>query len=169
MGFQDSCQTVSNRTQIANTFTMAHLTSSKATLRVTGDDLDPEEISRQFGCKPTTAQRKGEAVVGHNTGRTRIAMFGMWRLQATPREPEDIDGQISEILGQLSDDLEVWRTIGQRYKVDLFCGLFMKSGNEGLSLSSSSLHALGVRQIEIGFDIYGPGDEVQRSDADTEP
>lgn len=145
---------------------MAHLSRSKATLRIAGDDLDPEEISRQLGCKPTTAQRKGEAIVHRKTGHTRIALFGQWRLEAAPREPEDIDGQISEILGQLSDDPEIWRSIGQRYKVDLFCGLFMKTGNEGLSLSPSSLHALGVRQIEIGFDIYGPDDDVARSDAD---
>ncbi|NWK46454.1 DUF4279 domain-containing protein [Ralstonia pickettii] len=140
---------------------MAYLSRSRATLRIAGDDLDPEEISRQLGCKPTTGQRKGEAIVGHNTGQTRIALFGKWHLEAAPREPEDIDGQISEILGQLSDDLEVWRSIGQRYKVDLFCGLFMKTGNEGLLLSSGSLHALGVRQIAIGFDIYGTDGEVQ--------
>ncbi len=98
-------------------------------------------------------------------GQVSIALFGKWHLEAAPREPEDIDGQISEILGQLTDDLEVWRSIGQRYKVDLFCGLFMKTGNEGLSLLPSSLHALGVRQIEIGFDIYGPDSEVQRNDS----
>ena len=140
---------------------MAYLSRSRATLRIAGDDLDPEEVSRQLGCTPTTAQRQGEAIDRHKTGRVRIALFGMWRLEAASREPEDIDGQISEILGQLSDDLEVWRTIGQRYKVDLFCGLFMKTANEGLSLSPSSLHALGMRQIEIGFDIYGPDGEVQ--------
>ena len=145
---------------------MAHLSRSRATLRIAGDDLDPDEISRQLACKPTTAQRKGEAIVGHNTGQTRIAPFGLWRVEAAQREPEDIDGQISEILGQLSDDLEVWRTIGQRYKVDLFCGLFMKTGNEGLLLSPGSLYALGVRQIEIGFDIYGSDGEAQRSDGD---
>ena len=145
---------------------MAHLSRSRATLRIAGEDLDPEEISRQLGCKPTTAQRKGEAIVHRKAGHTRIALIGQWRLEAAPRDPEDIDGQISEILGLLSDDPEIWRSIGQRYKVDLFCGLFMKTGNEGLSLSPSSLHALGVRQIEIGFDIYGPDDEVPRSDAD---
>ncbi|WP_257878217.1 hypothetical protein [Ralstonia pickettii] len=42
----------------------------------------------------------------------------------------------------------------------------MKTGNEGLSLSPGSLHALAVRQIEIGFDIYGPDGDVPRSDAD---
>ncbi len=144
---------------------MAHLNHSRVTLRIAGDDLDPAEISRLLGCKPTTAQHKGQTLVGHHTGQTRIAKLGMWRLQAASREPEDIDGQISEILGQLSDDPEVWRTIVQHYKVDLFCGLFMKSGNEGFSLSSNSLYALGVRQIEIGFDIYGPDDEAQGEDA----
>ena len=86
---------------------MAHLSRSRATLRIAGEDLDPEEISRQLGCKPTTAQRKGEAIVHRKAGHTRIALIGQWRLEAAPRDPEDIDGQISEILGLLSDDPEI--------------------------------------------------------------
>ncbi len=138
---------------------MAYLNRSKATLRVMGDDLDPEEISRLLGCQPTTAQYKGEEIVGRHSGRTRLAKFGMWRLTATPREPEDIDGQIAELFGQLVDNPEVWRALAQRYAVDLFCGLFMKHGNEGFSLSPASLLALGLRHVEIGFDLYGPDDD----------
>ena len=53
----------------------------------------------------------------------------------------------------------MWRSITERYGIDLFCGLFMRVGNEGLSLSPQSLAALGRRQIELGLDIYG-GDET---------
>ncbi|MCL9861425.1 hypothetical protein MX031_22170, partial [Ralstonia solanacearum] len=59
----------------------------------------------------------------------------------------------------LVDNPEIWRAIAQRYTVDLFCGLFMKHGNEGFSLSPASLLALGLRHVEIGFDLYGPDDD----------
>jgi len=43
-----------------------------------------------------------------------------------------------------------------RFEVDIFCGLFMGSSNEGLSLSPRTLSALGQCGIELGLDIYGP-------------
>lgn len=136
---------------------MAQLHESAVGLRIIGDDLAPDEISRQLGCLPTFAQLKGEAIVGERSGQTRVAKCGMWRLRAQPREPEDLNGQIAEILGQLSDDLDVWKAISDRYSVDLFCGLFMDGSNEGLSVSASSLFALGARGIQLSLDLYGPG------------
>jgi hypothetical protein len=133
---------------------MAQVQRSVATLRISGDDLDPAEISRRLGCEPSEAQRKGEQLVGKNTGRVRTAVSGMWRLFALEREPEDLDGQIAEILSKLTDDLEVWRSISATYQVDLFCGLFMQGSNEGMSISPQSLSALGLRHIELGLDIY---------------
>lgn len=133
---------------------MASLQRSVATLRISGDDLDPQEVSRLLRCAPTFAQAKGERIVGRSTGSVRIARAGMWRLCAPDREPEDLDGQIAELLSKLTDDLGVWISIADRYKLDLFCGLFMKESNEGLSLSPQSLAALGLRHIELGLDIY---------------
>jgi hypothetical protein len=83
----------------------------------------------------------------------------MWRLFATEREPQDLDGQIDELLSKLTDDFNVWASIAEKYKLDLFCGLFMRGSNEGLSISPKSLAALGLRQIELGLDIYGGDDE----------
>jgi hypothetical protein len=82
----------------------------------------------------------------------------MWRLEAADCEPENLDGQIRELLEETNRDLKVWRTLSSRYEIDLFCGLFMAEGIEGLTLSSDSLTALGERGIEIGFDIYSPPD-----------
>ncbi len=75
-----------------------------------------------------------------------------------------MDGQIREILSQLSGDLSVWRSITQRYHVDLFCGLFLRESNEGLTLSSQSLAALGERGIEMGMDIYSARGDVHKKD-----
>jgi len=135
---------------------MACISRSAATLRIIGDDLVPDEITRLLGATPTQAQTKGDKIVGKKTGKVRIARFGMWRLQALDCEPEDLDGQISFIFNQLTKDLTVWGSFSSKYKIDLFCGLFMECSNEGMELSPESLSVLGSRGIKIGLDVYGP-------------
>lgn len=102
---------------------------------------------------PTQAYRKDEQIIGSN-GRMRIARTGSWRLHATDSKPQDLNAQIAEILGRLTPDLHIWAHLSSRYRLDLFCGLFLNSSNEGLCLSPQSLRALGERGIELGLDIY---------------
>jgi len=143
---------------------MAHIERSVATLRVIGDDLLPDEISRLFGCPPTKSQVKGEAVRGQKTDREYTKKIGIWRLEATDREPENLDEQVAELLSKLTQDLAVWSKLKERFKIDLFCGLFMDITNEGASLSSDTLLALGVRGIELSLDIYCPIEELKEGD-----
>jgi hypothetical protein len=138
---------------------MGQLDHSLATLRIFGDDLDPEEISSLLGAQPTESWKKGDELRGKVTGSVRIAKTGMWRIKAMRREPENLVEQIHELLGQLSTDLAVWRTLSERYKLDLFCGIFMRSGNDGLELSAESLSALGERQVFLNLDIYDASDD----------
>jgi hypothetical protein len=41
--------------------------------------------------------------------------------------------------------------------MDLFCGLFLRTYNEGLTISPSTLRDLGEREIKIDLDIFGAG------------
>ena len=79
----------------------------------------------------------------------------MWSLHSVDQEPENLDGQIEEILAKVTADIETWQALVRRYRADLFCGLFMEGGNEGLVISSASLVALGERGIELALDVYG--------------
>lgn len=128
---------------------MAQLHRSAVTLRIMGDDLLPQEITKLLGAAPTRSHAKGEAF-----GQSNIRKSGGWLLRAQDRTPENLDGQIDEILNQLTDDLDVWAQLGRRFRIDLFCSLFMQESNEGLSLSSKALRALGERGIVLGLDIY---------------
>lgn len=103
---------------------MAHLARSVASLRIAGDDLVPEEVSLLLGAQPTHAQRKGQELQSKNG--VRIATFGHWRLHAKETEPENLDAQVAEILGQLTSSADVWQNLTARYRVDLFCGWFME-------------------------------------------
>ena len=135
---------------------MGSLDHSIVTLRIFGDDLIPQKMSELLGASPDSAHVKGEELVGKSTGQVRIARTGSWRLEARHRYPEDIESQVFEILGRLTSDLAVWRSICANYKVNMFCGLFMASSNDGLELSPRALLALGERGIPLWLDIYDP-------------
>lgn len=135
---------------------MAHIHQSVASLRLFGDSLVPDEISHLLGCEPTESYVKGQVIIGSVSKREFVKKTGMWCLDAPDREPEDLDGQITELLSQTTQQIEVWVGLAERFEVDLFCGLFMDSRNEGLDLSPSSLLALAERRIRIGLDIYAP-------------
>ncbi|MEX8194824.1 DUF4279 domain-containing protein [Comamonas guangdongensis] len=132
---------------------MGLIARSAAALRLRGDDLIPDEISALLGVPPTNAAQKGQEVVGRN-GKVRIARTGSWYLEAGERRPEDLEAQVFELLSQLTPDLEVWDNLSRRYTLDLFCGIFMDSYNDGLALSSKALLALGQRSIKLDLDVY---------------
>ena len=135
---------------------MTILSKTLACLRVISDDLVPSEISKLLGCEPTLQMTKGEPYFWKRDGVPRIARSGMWRLEAKDQIPGDLDLQVDCLLNLLSDDLKVWKSLCERYSVDMSFALFMESGMEGISLSAKSMLALGMRGIEIDFDMYGP-------------
>lgn len=137
---------------------MGAIDHSLATLRFFGDDLIPDKISVLLGASPTVSYQKGQELISGKTGIVRIAKTGNWRLSAARREPEDLETQIFEILGQLTQDLCVWDSL-TRYQPDLFCGLFMGSSNDGMPLSANALLSLGQRGIALALDIYNVVDQ----------
>ena len=139
---------------------MAHLQRAVASLRIAGDDLIPEEVTALLGASPTHAQTKGQEIPLKSSSRTRVALFGQCRLHAAETEPEDLDGQVAELLGKLTNDLAIWQDLSCRFNIDLFCGWFMGGDNEGVTVEPETLKALGERGISLALDIYGPDAEA---------
>lgn len=131
---------------------MADLSKTAASLRIIGDDLDPQEVSRLLGKKADLARRKGTPT--QFAAGARVARTGSWTVNTDRREPGDLDRQIGELLAGTTDDLSVWRRLAGSYRVDLFCGFFMKEGNEGIAISPETLQKLGERRIALSLDIY---------------
>lgn len=134
---------------------MSVLESSRACLRIFGDDLVPDEISAALGSAPTKSETRGE-LLRSPIGRERLAKQGSWRLDATDKVPEDTNAQVGELLSKLTSDLNVWRDISGRFQVELFCGWFMGQTNDGAGLAPETLLALGERGIPLSLDIYAP-------------
>lgn len=128
--------------------------ATKAALRIWGDSLDPDEISRLLGASPTTCERKGDRLVGKNARYKGVAKTGGWRLVVADCNSGNLDAQIKELFAQLSSDLSVWREIGRMHRIDVFCGVFMKTENDGLVFNPTTLRILGERGARLDIDIY---------------
>lgn len=133
---------------------MGILHKSAASIGFSGDDLDPAEITAALGAEPTVGVRKGGPWVTRS-GAVKTSPVGSWRVNAEDCEPGDLDGQINALLDGLSDDFVSWRSFSQRYRGRAFCGLFLDSWNEGLTLRSETVLRLGERGLLLDLDIYG--------------
>ena len=132
---------------------MADLARAVASLRITGEELIPGDVSDLLGCEPTQGWAKGDTL--SSSHGTRTAHFGMWMLQADETEPADLDAQVVAILSHLTSTDSVWAKLCAQYNVDLFCGWFMEYGNEGVSIAPETMSALGMRGIVLDIDLYG--------------
>jgi hypothetical protein len=133
---------------------MAHLHQTTAALRITGDDLVPERISQLLGSEPTGSQGKGQIIRDPKTGREKVANTGMWWLQTNGSGPVDLEKQVTELLGRLTQDMGVWASLSGRYKIGLSCDFATSNSNGGMKVSAETLLALGQRGIVL--DIDGP-------------
>lgn len=133
---------------------MAQVNRSKATLRLIGEELNPQEISDLLGCEGTTMYSKGDVHIGKKSGKKIERKRGHWSISVMECGPENINGQVKEILNKLTEDQSVWDDLSSQYSIDLFCGLFMKQENEGMEISPTTLFELGKRGVTLSLDIY---------------
>lgn len=126
---------------------------SRVSLSFFGDDLDPDEVTAILGLAPTFGVRR-DGVWLTNSGVEKIAKTGSWRLVTEHRQPGDLDGQIADLLEDLSKDLAAWNDLSQRFGGRLFCGLFMASTNDGVRLMPNTLRQIGDRGLKLDLDIY---------------
>lgn len=132
---------------------MAEVHRTTATLRFRGDDIDPEEVSRTLGVQPTKSAKKGGIWITPK-GQKIIAGTGFWHLSIPEESPGDLDKQVTELFSMLSDDFDAFRTLAVRFQGNIFVGLFLSGFNEGLSLSPTTVSAIGIRGLVLDLDIY---------------
>jgi hypothetical protein len=133
---------------------MNALSKTAASLRLFGDDLNPDEVTRLLGKEPDVAERKGDIRPSGSTVRR-----GRWSVKVGRRAPGDLDGQIAELLAGTTEDLAVWQRLTSVYAANVFCGLFLEQENEGVDVSPQTLRMLGERGVKLQLDIYAPDGE----------
>lgn len=123
-------------------------------LRVCGDDLDPDAVSRALGCQPSRSQRKGDPVLTSTGEVKRTSRTGSWLL-VLPVDAEATVGEaIHALLASLPDDQSLWAMLASRFAVDLICDLTVRCINRGFELPPEVLALVAERGITLGFDIF---------------
>ncbi len=133
---------------------MAPISASQVSLTISGDVLDPTEVTALLSCEPTRIEKKGEIKSPKNARKVYYARAGLWILQSQLPDTSDLEAKIVDVLDKTTKDLVIWTAINQRFTTQVFCGLFINSMNEGFELSTELLNQLGKRNLKIGFDIY---------------
>lgn len=130
---------------------MAAIARVRASLRVFGDTLEPDEVSALLGHEPTRCHRKGEK--GGPNG-TSVEPTGAWILHSRISEKAEIEDHVESILTLLTGDSDEWSSLTERFSASILCGVFLDQYNEGFELSPRLCKALANRGLVIAFDIY---------------
>jgi hypothetical protein len=125
-------------------------------LRFFGSLLDPAEITQALGCEPSRVRRRGEIVKNAFTGQSVIETSA-WILSSPRAAAATLESEIRRLLARLPNELGVWQGLTNRYRGDLFCGLFLEEFNRGTTVSAELLGLLVDRGLALTLDIYSEG------------
>ncbi len=125
---------------------------STVSLRIFGDDLDPDELTQLLNCQPTKAYRKGHVVT--TTMSPRTVRTGQWFLSVEKNRLQTLEEQIAELFEKLPDDLEIWKKVNKRFHASIYCGAWLKGWNRDVWFSAELLKKMADRELLIGLAIY---------------
>ena len=122
-------------------------------LRVTGNDLDPERITRMLGVPPTISARRGEEIdIG---GVPVVQRTGVWAY-ALPASPEwELGDAIDTLLERLPHDPALWESLASWANVAVICGLFIHDADRVADLAPDTLARLAERRLGLSLQIRG--------------
>jgi hypothetical protein len=125
-------------------------------LRAASDDLDPDELTRALGVRPTFAARKGERRL--TRGGEAVQRTGVWYIQV-PGVAEEwtLEEAIAVLLNRLPSEQEVWDALAKQHHLDLYCGLHLDEWNRGAELSPELLLRLAKQHLTLSLDMYFEG------------
>jgi len=117
--------------------------SSGASLRITGQGLDFDEISESLGLVASQSHRAGEA---QKFGE--LFSQDIWLLESPLGKHKHLETHLKWLVRQLKPGFAYLRTLKSRYKIDVFCH-YTGYGDGGMSLSPTALSIF----IEIGIKL----------------
>lgn len=126
------------------------LSELKVSLRFTGDELDPSEISAALGCDPSHAIRQGEEIESQHF--IAHSPTGVWLLRSDGKDT--LDEAIQDLLGRMNLDVAVWNDLTRRFRAEFFVGLFSDTSEAGLTIPAMTIRQLSDLGLAIAFDVY---------------
>ena len=130
---------------------MAAIARVRASLRVVGDSLEPDEVSALLGHEPTRSHRKGDKMGADGSA---VEPTGTWILDSWISEKAEIEEHVETLLSVVSNDPDEWANLTSRFSAWVLCSAFLDQYNEGFEISPRLARSLSDRGLVIAFDIY---------------
>ena len=125
-------------------------------LRIMGDGLAPERITRMLGVEPTFSAAKGETIDRQGVPVTQPT--GMWSYDLPASSEWELSDAIRTLLDSFPADPALWESLATEFRTDVFCGLFLHESNRGTQISIDTMALLVERRLALGLDIHGPAE-----------
>jgi len=109
-------------------------------------------VSALLGRPPSRQHRKGDKFEGK--GGDAVEPTGAWILDSPLSEKVELEEHIEVMFGSLSNDMDEWSSLTDRFSASIQCSLFLDQYNEGFELSPRITQALAERGLVAAFDIY---------------
>jgi hypothetical protein len=129
-----------------------------ATLRIFSAQTTPEEISSRLGIEPTSSHRRGEPLVPRVTGSAAARLHGWFLSSEAHVRSRDLRRHLDWLLDAVEPAADALRELARTERADVFCLWQSASGHGGPTLSPTQLARLGALGLELGLDVYFPGD-----------
>jgi hypothetical protein len=130
---------------------------TRATLRVSSATMTTRELTEHLGREPTKAFERCSLMSPRNP-RSARREEALWLLESPLPDGSSLEAHLdwaAETVGSMREQLASLPP----GSVDLFVGWALPAHQAGFTLRREVLAKLEGVPLDIGFDLYGPGDE----------
>jgi hypothetical protein len=127
----------------------------KACLRISGETLQPEEVSRELGLVATSSGLKGEFL--SSSRLKRPLRSSVWILESPLDKQILLEDHLKWLLDALEPKSEIISRIAKQCEADFFCGFSSNNGQGGCAFSVALLERLAKLGVPLVLDLYPPG------------
>jgi hypothetical protein len=119
------------------------------TLRIHGDGLPFEEISRRLGVQPTNLHRKGE----QRGVRSPEYRDDAWHFRPSLPETEPLESHINALWEVVQPEVGYLKSLKQLYIVNVFCGYRSNCDHAGFEVSHKCLEIFAALEVPFGVSV----------------
>jgi hypothetical protein len=120
-----------------------------AVLRIYGDGVPFEEITRTLGVEPTHLHRKGE----QRRPSSPAWRDDTWQFQPPVAEHEPLEHHIDALWAVLRPHVDDLKSLKQQFKVDIFMGYRSNCDTAGFEVPHQSLEMFRALEVPFGISV----------------
>jgi hypothetical protein len=118
-----------------------------ASLRIFGNDLNIDIVTKELGVEPTISYKKGDT-----KGKT-VYKQDAWIYESQLADDVQIDKHINDLWIRFQDKIDYLKGLKDKFQVDIFLGYRSNCDHAGIEIAYDSLKIFNALEIPFGLSI----------------